>query len=160
MADNHHLASDWYGIDFRKHPELYRIGKGEQGVLTAEPYKSEILPFWRFKTLEIALKSSLKLRELYEQYKANGDIVGMDMTRKFVQMGWTRSRRYANHKSGKKYEGPVPVEKKGVSGAHGRAQLPLDIDTTKAECAKLFYILLQEILNDPVYVNAKKELKK
>ncbi len=24
--------------------QLYRIGKGEQGVLLAEPYKSEILP--------------------------------------------------------------------------------------------------------------------
>lgn len=25
------------------------------------------------------------------------------MARKFLQMGWTRARRYANHKSGKKY---------------------------------------------------------
>ena len=35
-------------IDFRKRPELYRVGKGEQGVLLVEPYKSEILPHWRF----------------------------------------------------------------------------------------------------------------
>jgi len=39
----HHIE-DYTGIDFKKHPELYRIGIGEQGVLMAEPYKSEILP--------------------------------------------------------------------------------------------------------------------
>lgn len=37
------------GIDYRKHPELYKVAKGEQGVLTVEPYKSEILPHWRFR---------------------------------------------------------------------------------------------------------------
>ena len=32
---------DFKNTDFRKHPELYRIGKGEQGVLLIEPYKSK-----------------------------------------------------------------------------------------------------------------------
>ena len=40
---------DFEKINFREHPELYRVGKGEQGVLLVEPYKSEILPHWRFK---------------------------------------------------------------------------------------------------------------
>lgn len=31
---------------------------------------------------------------------------------KALQMGYTRSRRYANHKGGKKYDGPVPADKK------------------------------------------------
>jgi hypothetical protein len=31
---------DFKRIDFRKQPELYRVGKGEQGVLLVEPYKS------------------------------------------------------------------------------------------------------------------------
>ena len=35
---------DFKAIDFRQHPELYRVGKGEQGVLLVEPYKGEILP--------------------------------------------------------------------------------------------------------------------
>jgi Domain of unknown function (DUF4385) len=30
-----------YSSDLR-HPQLYRIGKGEQGVLMVEPYKSEV----------------------------------------------------------------------------------------------------------------------
>jgi hypothetical protein len=42
---------DFKAIDFRKRPELYRIGKGEQGVLLLQPYKSEILPHWKFKTV-------------------------------------------------------------------------------------------------------------
>ena len=37
------------GIDYRQQPELYKIARGEQGVLTVEPYKSEILPHWRFR---------------------------------------------------------------------------------------------------------------
>ena len=35
-------------LDLRQQPELYRVGRGEQGVLLVEPYKSEILPHWRF----------------------------------------------------------------------------------------------------------------
>jgi hypothetical protein len=27
------------GVDLREHPEKYRIGRGEQGVFHAEPYK-------------------------------------------------------------------------------------------------------------------------
>ncbi len=42
---------DFKTTDFRQHPELYRVGKGEQGVLLVEPYKGEILPHWRFKTV-------------------------------------------------------------------------------------------------------------
>ena len=91
-------------VDFRKRPDLYKIGIGEQGVLLVEPYKSEILPFWRFKTTEVAEKSAKKILSLFNRYKKEGDFVGMDMARKFLQMGYTRSRRYANHASGKKYE--------------------------------------------------------
>ena len=40
---------------------------------------------------------------MFLRYKARGDFVGMDMARKFLQMGYTRSRRYANHKGGRKY---------------------------------------------------------
>lgn len=95
---------DYKSIDFRKNPELYQIDKGEQDVLLVEPYKSEILPFWRFKAPEIDKKSADKIYELFTQYKEQNDFVGMDMARKFLQMGYTRSRRYANHKSGHKWD--------------------------------------------------------
>ena len=61
------------------------------------------------------------------------------MARKFIQMGFTRARRYANHKGGKKYKGAVPTDKKGQSGAHGREELPRQTeDSIKAESARIF----------------------
>ena len=44
--DNYAWKSD---IDYRLYPEKYKVGKGEQGVLICEPYKSEIGKHWRFK---------------------------------------------------------------------------------------------------------------
>ena len=61
---------DFEQTDFRKRPELYRVGRGEQGVLLVEPYKGEILPHWRFKTPEAARESAAKIYELYEGYKS------------------------------------------------------------------------------------------
>lgn len=94
---------DFDRTDFRAHPELYRVGRGEQGVLLVEPYKSEILPYWRFRTEPVARASAEKIYALFEAYLQAGDFVGADMARKFLQMGFTRARRYANYKGGKKY---------------------------------------------------------
>ncbi|CAF0763829.1 unnamed protein product [Adineta ricciae] len=103
--DFDHDSYGWKAnIDYRKHPELYRIGRGEQGVLTCLPYKSEICPHWRFKTASEAIESSNKIYELFINYLDNDDFVGADMARKYLQMGFTRSRRYANHASGTKYD--------------------------------------------------------
>jgi hypothetical protein len=138
-------------LNLRKQPQLYRIGKGEQGVLLVEPYKSEILPHWRFKTPEVARQSADVIYQMFEDYKVAGDFVGMDMARKFLQMGYTRSRRYANHKGGKKYNGPVPDDKKGQSGAHGRPELPRIMDEVKAESARIFYEYWQKVKADAEY---------
>jgi hypothetical protein len=134
---------DFKRIDFRKHPELYCIGKGEQGVLLVEPYKSEILPHWRFKTPQIAHKSADKIYEMFLAYKSKDDFVGMDMARKFLQMGYTRSRRYANHKSGRKY----------VEGS--KEVLPRQEDLVKAESAKIFYEKWQKVREDEKYLKLK-----
>lgn len=136
---------DFERIDFREHPELYRIGKGEQGVLLVEPYKSEILPHWRFKTPAIARQSASTIYKMFLDYKANGDFVGMDMARKFLQMGYTRSRRYANHRSGRKYE-------EGT-----KTVLPREEDTVKAEAARIFYEKWQKVREDKKYLALKQQ---
>ncbi len=59
----------------------YRIGRGEQGVLTFEPYKSSLLPLWRFRNPEIARQSATELWRRFESFNEEGDFVGMDMTR-------------------------------------------------------------------------------
>lgn len=145
---------DFDKIDFRERPELYRVGRGEQGVLSVEPYKSEILPHWRFRTPEVARKSAAKIYRLYLRYKAANDFVGMDMARKFLQMGWTRAMRYANHRSGKKYVGPVPVGRKGQSGAWGREVAPFERDEEKLKAALIFKERLNAVKSDPDYLAA------
>lgn len=142
---------DYKNLDLRRQPELYRTGVGEQGVLLVEPYKSEILPYWKFRTPHLAKTSAATIYKLFLRYKKQNDFVGMDMARKFLQMGYTRSRRYANHKSGKKYNGPVPADKKGQSGAHGRSQLPLEADPIKAQSASIFYEAWQKAKADKQY---------
>jgi hypothetical protein len=130
---------DFRAIDFRERPELYRVGKGEQGVLLVEPYKGEILPFWRFKTPEIARESSSKIYSLFLEYLDREDFVGADMARKFLQMGYTRSRRYANHKSGRKYrQNPQKLNAVEEQTAARKDILPLEADPVKAESAAIF----------------------
>lgn len=129
---------DFAAIDFRREPQRYRIGKGEQGVLLVEPYKGEILPHWRFKTPEVARQSAKLIYKLFLDYRDADDFVGMDMARKYLQMGVTRSRRYANHRTGRKY-GP------------GRTVLPLEPDELKARAAEEFLEVLEKVRADPVY---------
>lgn len=138
-------ADAYRNIDFRKYPERYPIGKGEQGVLIAQPYKDEILPHWRFATPEQARISAAAIYKLFEHYKSQNDFVGMDMARKFLQMGFTRSRRYANHASGQKYsvDGAVRPQDKGSE------------KSDKAESARIFYEAYQAAKSDPFYSELK-----
>ncbi|AYC28536.1 DUF4385 domain-containing protein [Paenisporosarcina cavernae] len=138
---------DFDSIDFRQKPELYRVGRGEQGVLLVEPYKSEILPHWRFKTPDIAKKSSEKIMELFEEYRKKDDFVGMDMARKFIQMGYTRARRYTNYKGGRKYNEDGSIKER-------------DIDPVKAESASIFKKRWDEIREDEDYLKRKKAHQK
>jgi hypothetical protein len=137
---------DYGRLNLRKRPNLYRVGKGEQGVLLVEPYKSEILPHWRFRTPEIAKKSAREISRLFRRYREEEDFVGMDMARKFLQMGFTRARRYANHPSGRKY-GP------------GRKVLPAGNEKTKAESAQIFFRAWKRAEADPAYSKRKKAWK-
>ena len=160
MSPKFDYSLNYADLDLRAHPELYRVGVGEQGVLLVQPYKSEILPHWRFATPDAARKSSETIYALFLEYLKAGDFVGADMARKFLQMGFTRSRRYANHKGGKKYDGPVPDDKKGQSGAHGRDELPrTPEDPVKAESARIFKAKWEEAEANAEYARLKKEHK-
>ncbi len=134
---------DFSTIDFRQHPERYQVGRGEQGVLMVEPYKSEILPHWRFRTVPIAEASAEKIMALFEAYRRQDDFVGMDMARKFIQMGYTRARRYSNHKGGRKYD------------ADGR-ELPRGVNEEKAAAAAIFKSYWDRLREDEDYLRRKK----
>ena len=141
-------SRDFSQINFRERPELYQVGRGEQGVLLVEPYKSEILPHWRFRTPELAQASAQTIYTLFLAYKDAGDFVGMDMARKFLQMDYTRSRRYANHRSGRIYD-PATGE-----------VLPQEVDwqtNEKAESARIFYTYYVKANADSDYQHAKRQ---
>ena len=98
--DSYHWKPD---IDYRKNPHLYKIGRGQQGVLICEPYKSELYPLWRFKTPFEAQESCEDIYLKFFMYLKNDEFVGADMAKKYLHMGFTRARRYWNHSSGKKW---------------------------------------------------------
>ncbi|ECD3901654.1 DUF4385 domain-containing protein [Salmonella enterica subsp. enterica serovar Haga] len=135
---------DFSSIDFRQQPELYQVGRGEQGVLLVEPYKSEILPFWRYKDEASAMKSAEQIYQLFEAYRQQDDFVGMDMARKFIQMGYTRARRYANYKGGKKYAEDGSLNTRGN-------------DPIKAAAATVFKGLWDKIRQDEDYLKRKRQ---
>ena len=137
---------DYRYLNLREDPYLYRVGIGEQGVLLVEPYKSEILPYWRFKTKALARESSQKIYELFLKYKKEKDFIGMDMARKFIQMGFTRARRYANHHSGQKYDSDGNIR-------------PLEENREKAESARIFFEVWKKVERDEVYSTMKEEWK-
>ena len=117
---------DYKKLDFtdKETRKLYRIGRGEQGVLLVRPYTNDICAHWRFKTPEIAVESSNHIFGMYLDYRDEKDFIGMDMCRKFLEMGFTRARRYANHNSGRKY-------KKGT-----KEILPQEDDCLKSDYAR------------------------
>ena len=136
-------------IDYKVHPELYKVGKGEQGVLICEPYKSQMTIHWRFKTPEIAKESSDILYKMFIKYLEDDEFVGADMARKFIQMGFTRARRYANYKGGKKYDkaNDYALNERGTG------------DPQKAQSAAIFYDVWQIAEANPKYSALKKQWK-
>ena len=138
---------DYKNTLFRPNDRRYRIGRGEQGVLLVRPYTDVICRHWRFKTLKEAKVSSQKIFDMYLDYRILKDFVGMDMCRKFLEMGFTRARRYANHKDGKKY------------GKDGKI-LPQEKDwatSEKAKSARRFKDFRDLVTQDEFYISMRKE---
>ena len=138
---------DYKKLNFRKPDirKLYRIGRGEQGVLLVRPYTNIICRNWRFKTPDIAEKSANTIYHMYRGFKALKDFVGMDMCRKFLEMGFTRARRYANHKDGKKYkDGKILPQEKDWATCE------------KAKSASIFKRYRDLVATDKVYITMRK----
>ena len=142
-----------YGLDYKtidftveENRKLYRIGRGEQGVLLVRPYTNDICAHWRFKTPKIAMMSAHTIFDMYLDYLEEKDFIGMDMCRKFLEMGFTRSRRYANHRDGKKYK-------------NGKV-LPQEPDHATcdfAKSAKIFKKVRDIVAKNKTYVTMRKE---
>ena len=140
---------DYKKLDFtdKETRKLYRIGRGEQGVLLVRPYTNTICAHWRFKTPREAVISSNRIFGMYLDYRDEKDFIGMDMCRKFLEMGFTRSRRYANHKTGKKYDEEGNV----------RPQEPDHMTNKFSESAKVFKKVRDIVAKSDDYVKMRKQ---
>ena len=144
-----------YNIDykhtmFRPNDIRYRIGRGEQGVLLVRPYTENICQHWRFKTVAIARKSAKTIYEMYIDYKKIHDFIGMDMCRKFLEMGFTRARRYANHRDGRKYVQTHDEKFRPLPQAKDWAT------NEKAKAARVFKKYRDLVTHDKTYIEMRK----
>ena len=138
---------DYKNTVFRPNDTRYRIGRGEQGVLLVRPYTDVICRHWRFKTVREARKSAEHIYNMYADYRVLKDFIGMDMCRKFLEMGFTRARRYANHKDGKKYDknrNVLPQEKDALT-------------SQKAISARIFKTYRDLCTTDEYYIQLRKQ---
>ena len=138
---------DYKNTMFMPNDKRYRIGRGEQGVLLVRPYTDDICKHWRFKTPTEAFISSTKILFEYHVYKDKEDFIGMDMCRKFLEMGFTRARRYANHKDGKKYDKDGNVKPQEKDWA----------TSDKAKSANIFKQARDRVTSDPIYIHMRKQ---
>ena len=138
---------DFKNTMFMPNDKRYRIGRGEQGVLLVRPYTDDICKHWRFKTPSEAFVSSTKILFEYHVYKDKEDFIGMDMCRKFLEMGFTRARRYANHKDGKKYDKDGNVKPQEKDWA----------TSDKAKSANIFKQARDRVTSDPIYIHMRKQ---
>ena len=140
---------DYKSLDFTdaETRKLYRIGRGEQGVLLVRPYTNDICAHWRFVDENTARKSAAKIYSMFNDYGRRQDFIGMDMARKFLEMGFTRARRYANHSSGRKYAEDGKVR-------------PQEVDwktNEKAKAAAVFKEIRDKAAYDPNYQQMRKQ---
>src|SRR6056297_1554053 len=128
-----------YDIDFRAQPEKYDVGRGEQGVFKVEPYKSELLDLWGYADRETADEAGERIYEKYREYREREEFPGMDMARKYLQMGYTRAMRYARYPGGQKYR----------DGKERDPEFWADHD--KREAALVYEVWWEKVENDECY---------
>lgn len=135
----------------------YEMGRGETGVLSFEPYKSLVLPYWAFRTVPIARNSSQILWAVFQSYVTRADFVGADMTRKFIQMGMTRARRYANHKGGRKYSPQGVTGQRLLARWEGGDEAEVGRRREKEEASDIFKAVWRRCIEDETYQALKRE---
>ncbi len=135
-----HVSDDAaHDVNYRAHPDRYEIGRGEEGVFKVQPYKSELLPLWGYADRETADESGEAIYRQFQRYRAADDFVGMDMARKYLQMGYTRAMRYAKYPGGTKYD-------------DGDEREPVYwVDADKRDAALVYEVWLERVRDDDRY---------
>ena len=137
-------------VDYRQNPHLYKVGRGQQGVLIVSPISQRYALTGDFKTPPEAEISSQTILKMFYNFLDINDFVGADMAKKYLHMGFTRARRYANHRDGKKYNDDGTII----------PQEPDALTCDKATSARIFYACWKQAREDKKYLTLKKNHKK
>ena len=138
--------SDLSGTAIKTHNQNYIRHRGSSN-LHLEPYRSELEPLLHFRDPILALTSSQALYDKFLHYKSEGDFAGMDMARKFIQVG----HRVISHDAKHDREKACIKEEKTESSSQ---QI---VNDEKAKSAGIFEALLKSVKKDEVYVRMLKE---
>lgn len=122
-------------IDYSKNPDKYISTRNSQGVYIVEPYKSDLLPIFKFSSPEKSKRSASRLFNKFLDYKKDNDFVGMDMVRKYLQLGFNLSSRFSKFASGK------------------RDQMLPDRNNKMAASKKFFMLALKKVMKDEKYID-------
>ena len=143
---------DYKSLDFTN-PEtrkLYRIGRGEQGVLLVRPYTEDICQHWRFKDVPTLINLLIKYTKC--SATTGGRKISLVWTWRGSSLKWVlrELRRYANHNSGRKYDVSKTI-------------LPQENDaltSEKAQAAQVFKKVRDLAAYDPEYQMMRKQWRK
>ena len=134
-------------INVKENPELYIVDNGLKGMYTFEPYKSLLLPLFKYKSQKAAKRSTEKL--LYQFNKNLGeDFIACNMCVKYLRAGVIFSRRYNRYgKSGRVYD--ENGERKGMLKIKDR-------DKEKMDITRMYEKALKECVSNEEYKGMKK----
>lgn len=87
FSRNFNYNLDFANLNFKKEPSFYRVGTEETGIHVVEPYASLILKQFAVDTLGETKKTVIHVEHLFKTFKEENDFIGMDMARKYLQLG-------------------------------------------------------------------------
>lgn len=136
-------------INVKEHPELYIVDNNLKGIYSFEPYKSELLPLFKYKSVKGAKRSIDKLKYRFNKYLENQDFIGCNLTLKYLKAGYIFSQRYSRYENGRRYE-------------DGEEKEPLKIkdrDKEKMEITRMYKKVWEEVRSSEDYKKLKKEFR-
>jgi len=131
-------------VNYKKDPEEYDTSTGVSGVFSVSPYKDQLIKDFTFKNVKQSRKSAKNLYNKFKLYREKMDFIGMDMTRKFLELGYLQSLRFSKFPGGKKYT---------KSGNVRRVDYKQD---EKLEISKIYKRYLNLVNSDKVYKRTKR----
>ena len=127
----------------------YQIGDPGDGVMNPEPYWSHLNAMWHFGTDSLAQKSCAKLWKWFLYYHYYGDFIGMDMVRKFIELGTMCATYMEDLRHGR--------TRYGVEAGQGEMGAVRKCGELTSDAALIFREALDQLQSHPGYLKSREE---